>query len=227
MANSVVKKPASMPTEWQDLADAYFQALSESPTPLLKFKKTKFVIHDTEVPLGTKFLAYCGDWQRGWVKFVDGELIEKKIGRVADRFIVLERDELDDLDPINWSRDDDNKPIDPWCRQDYLPLEDVESGERLVFVTSSFGGRIAVEILCGKFARANIDGGGGSPIIKLATGVFHTKKYGEIMRPDFQVVEWAGGGGGGPRDVTPPKATAEIEGPPDYDPADPLNYDDR
>src|SRR5262245_15808391 len=145
------KKTSSLPAVYQDTLQAFTEALANSPTPLLKFKKTKYFIATSEVALGTTFIAYCGDWTRGCCKFIDGKLVEKRIGRVADRFEPCERDELDDRDPINWSKDEDGKPVAPWTRQDYLPMENVETGERCLFVTSSFGGRITIEILCQKY----------------------------------------------------------------------------
>jgi hypothetical protein len=216
MGNEVAK--AQLPAEYRDYTQAFLDALAASPVPLLKFKKGKYFVQDVEVPLGSKFIAYCGDWVRGWVKFVDGELVDKKIGRVADRFVVPERDELDDRDPINWSKDDDGEPIDPWVRQDYLPLESSDSGERFLFVTSSFGGRIGVEILCQRWVR-NITK--GRPTIKLEVGEFSTKRYPRIPRPDFVIVDWDGDA----PEVLVITPKAANEGPPDYDPADPRDYE--
>jgi hypothetical protein len=175
-----------VPAIYRDTLDAFVAALANSPTALMKFKKTKYFISTSEVALGTNFVAYCADWQRGWAKFVDGELVDKKVGRVADKFVVVERDELDDRDPINWSKDEDGVPIDPWTRQDYLPLENCETGERCLFVTSSFGGRIGIEILCQQYTRRMAKGVFGLPTVRLSTGAFHTKRYGEITRPISQ-----------------------------------------
>jgi hypothetical protein len=212
----------NLPAGYKDAARAFLDALAAAPVPLLKFKKTKFVVRDTEVPLGTEFIAYLHDWARGWVKFMDDELVDKKIGRVIDRFSVPERDELGDADEELWERGDDGKPRDPWVRQDYLPLENAETGEHLVFVTPSFGGRIAIEALAQRFAR-NV--GKGLPRVKLATGMFHTKKFGEITRPDFPITAWESDGR---VDITPRAATprhrVDEEGPPENDPADP-GYD--
>jgi hypothetical protein len=216
MGNQITKATSNL----QAVADAFHEALADSPTPLLKFKKDRYVISgDVEVPLGTKFLAYCADWQRGWCKFVDGELVEKRIGRVADRFHPPERDELGDLDESLWEKDDDGVPQDPWSFQHYLPLENVATGERLVFVSSSIGGGIGVQILCDKWHRRLYRGLIGLPTVKLAIGKFKTKKYGAVPRPEFEVVSW--------EDDMPPAAVSKKvppvadRGPPEIDPADP------
>jgi hypothetical protein len=215
-----------LPATLQDEADAFLEALKDSPTPLLKFKKTKFVLGDAEVKLGTEFVAYCCDWTRGWTKFLDGELVEKRIGRVAPPqcFKPPERHELGDLDKSLWAIDDDGEPQDPWSYQNYLPLECVQSGERYVFVTSSIGGRIGVEILCGKYARRLAKGLTGLPTIKLAIGTFHTKKFKDVPRPDFPAVF---GEDGEPVTVLPRPVGGPVrteEGPPELHPEDP-GYD--
>src|SRR5262249_56074709 len=128
MGNQVTKATSNL----QGVADAFHEALADSPTPLLKLKKDRYVIAgDVEVPLGTKFLAYCADWQRGWCKFVDGELVEKRIGRVADRFHPPERDELGDLEESLWERDDDGVPQDPCAFQHYLLLDNPPHAQHL------------------------------------------------------------------------------------------------
>jgi hypothetical protein len=203
----------------QTIADAFREALADSPTPLVKFKKDKFVTAgDAELPLGAQFVAYCADWQRGWVKFVDGELVEKRIGRVADRFKVPERDELGDLEKSLWDKDDDGVPQDPWSFQHYLPLENITTGERFVFVSSSVGGGIGVEMLCDKWARRLSSGLFGLPTVKLATGEFRTKKYGAVKRPHFEVVSWDD-------DEPPvklvPSITSDNRDPLELDPGDP------
>jgi hypothetical protein len=219
----------TLPTKPKSEVDLILEAASKGPTPLLKFKKTKFEIGDQEVPLGTQFIAYCTDWRQGWVKFIGDEKVDERIGRVADGFHPPERDELGDTDQEEWEPDDDGKLRDPWVFQQYLPLENVKTGERYLFVSSSKGGGIGVEILCHHWAK-DIDKGlhRGLPIVKLATGSFHTKKYGAIQRPDFPIVSWPDDDLVAPRIKVVPSlglADDENEGPPDlYDPEDP-HYD--
>src|SRR5262249_10426666 len=153
----------------------------------LKFKKTKFLCGDDQIPLGREYIADATDWRRGWMKFRDGEVADQRIGRIADGFKAPERDELGDLDQAQWETGSDGKPRDPWVLQDLLPLEDAETGERYIFVTSSFGGRIAGEALCKRWAR---NANKGLPTVKLATAEFTTKAYGAITRPDFPIVGW-------------------------------------
>jgi hypothetical protein len=196
--------------------DRLIEAASSGPTPLLKFKKTKFECQEVEIPLGTKFVAYCADWRRGWVKFAGDEKVDERIGRVVDKFEPCERDELGDLDQSEWETDDiTGEPTDPWCLQHYVPLENLDSGERYLFVTSSTGGRIAIESLVARWGReVKKNPALGLPVIRLATGQFGTKKFGSVARPDFPIVGWEDGEPIGVRpirDVTPPKPAAKEE----------------
>jgi hypothetical protein len=216
----------SVPAKAKTALELIYEAASQGPTPLLKFKKTKFEVGDQEVPLGTTFLAYCEDWRQGWVKFIGEEKVDERIGRVADGFCPPERDELGDTDQEEWEADDDGKLKDPWVFQTYLPLENVKTGERYLFVSSSAGGKIGVEILQARWSR-DIKNGihRGLPIIKLATGTFSTKKYGAIVRPDFPIVSWPDDDSAAPKMKVVPASLVDDEddeGPPDlYDPEDP------
>jgi hypothetical protein len=74
--------------------------------------------------------------------------------------------------------------------QNILPMDDLETGEYMIFVTSSVGGKIAVEALCNSVVRAYKKGNqSGLPIIKLDTKPF-TTKYGTKPRPHFPIARW-------------------------------------
>jgi hypothetical protein len=155
---------------------------------LLKFSKGHFLVGTEEIPVGKEYVAHIEHWTRGWVKFRHGELIERRVGRVADGFVVPKRDELDDTDSTKWETDTRGDPQDPWSQQSYLPLEDVESGEILTFVSGSVGGRQAVSRLAGRAARhlALM----GLPIVKLGIESYRHKSFGRIDKPDFPIVGW-------------------------------------
>jgi hypothetical protein len=70
---------------------------------LLKFSKGHYIAGTEEITTGTRFIAHIEHWTRGWVKFRNGQLIERRVGRVADGFIVPRREELDDQDSSTWS----------------------------------------------------------------------------------------------------------------------------
>jgi hypothetical protein len=50
---------------------------------LLKFKKGEYLVSDEVVPLGNKYIAHVVGWTKCWIKFVDGEVVERKTYRVT------------------------------------------------------------------------------------------------------------------------------------------------
>jgi hypothetical protein len=174
---------------------------------LIKFSKGKYFVGTEEVPSGTEFIAHVSNWTRGWVKFVGGSLVEHRIGKVVDRFQVPDRSELGDLDPEAWGKNAKGEPQDVWCQQSYLPMENVQTGDVVTFVSGSVGGRAAISKLCG-YAAKYIDTM-GQPRIKLAVESYKHKSYGRIEKPDFPVSGWSDDGGI-PSASEPEHSTAEI-----------------
>ena len=187
----VSAQQARVPAPLADAANNILKA-SEGPASIVKFKKGHFYAGESEIAVGREFVAYCGDWAQGWIKFENGEVTDRRFGRVAEGFHPPERDELGNADQSNWPSGLDGAPSDPWVYQHYLPLEDAETGERFLFVTSSAGGSIAVRGLCNRYARSIAR---GLPTIRLSVGEFTSKKYGATPRPDFPIVGWESDGG--------------------------------
>ena len=53
---------------------------------------------------GTRMLVYMPGMERGWIKWRDGQPVERVMGLVASGFQPPARDELDDLDRSTWGR---------------------------------------------------------------------------------------------------------------------------
>jgi hypothetical protein len=157
---------------------------------ILKFKKGEYFIGEEEIPLGTEYLAHVVGWTKCWIKFVDGEFVDRQTYRVALGEKPPEREKLDDLDESQWEKDDDGKPVDPWVYQYLLPFENRSNGELVIFVTPSVGGKRAIADLCQIYTRRVQKGGSGQPIAKLAKTDMLTKKWGKVPRPVFEVVGW-------------------------------------
>jgi hypothetical protein len=163
---------------------------------LLKYSKGHYIIGTEEVRLGTEYIAHVEHWVRGYVKFRGGCLIEHKVGRVADGFVVPTREELDETDATLWEKSPSGEPKDPWSKQSYLPLENIETGEIVTFVSGSYGGRQAISKLCSQAARhlASM----GQPVVKLGTESYKHKSYGRTDKPILHLVRWTSEGGAVP-----------------------------
>jgi len=158
---------------------------------ILKFNHNQGVYQtrDEPVAIGSQFLAHTSAWQKVWTHFApDGSVIEQKIFVVKDcREKVPKREELGDDDESKWSKGEDGRLLNPWLYQYYLPLEKLETGEILVFVTRSAGGMFAVQKMCEAYAKRLKSGQDGLPIVKLGTASFG--RHG-VLRPDFETVGW-------------------------------------
>ena len=135
---------------------------------LMKFDyaKEKFFISDDEVPLGREFVAHCGSYARGWTKFIDKRPVDVKVLKVNEGQPPT-RDKLDEPELADTEND-------PWVFQRYLPLEDPDSGEVIIFVSKSTGGKIALGDLLDTYQHNTP----GLPMIKLPAPRFNTKSFG-------------------------------------------------
>jgi hypothetical protein len=157
---------------------------------ILKFQKGKYYVGDDEIAVNTEMAAHIAQLARGWVKFRGGELVDRRMGKVVEGFMMPKREDLDDNDESNWEKNERGERRDPWVAQSYLPLENLETGELVVFVTGSVGGSTAVGALV-KTASRNLHK--GLPIIQLGVRSYKHKQFGRIENPDFPIVGWTGG----------------------------------
>jgi hypothetical protein len=169
--------------------DPFAAAAAEaaSNAPFLKFTKGKYYLLEVEVPPGTEFTVSKNDIAWGLVMFFGGKKLNEKIGRIADGFKLPEREELGDLDPAHWETDSAGKPKDPWTKQFYAPMVNVESGEPAIFVTGSKGGAAAVGGLLAQIARNPLR---GNPTIALHVREYKHPQHGRLTNPVLKVIGW-------------------------------------
>lgn len=195
MTNTTVEKAHNQMTlAEQEAHNIASEANNEVFQKMIKFKKdgeTSAYFCDGEpIELGTQMIAHAIGWTKTWVKFVDKEVEERKIYRIAKGERAPERDQLPDQDESKWPIGLNNRPADPWVHQYLLPLEAMD-GEVRIFVASSFGGRRAVSELCSAYGRRRVkDPSTGQPIIRLQKGLMPTRNFGDVARPVFEIVGW-------------------------------------
>jgi hypothetical protein len=167
--------------------------------PFVRFSKQgEFAISDTEtIPAGTRCFAHANEIMFGWRKWVNNQLVETRMGRVADRFVPAQRHELGDTDESQWEAQDDGTRRDPWQFCASVPLTRVDTGESYVFSVSSKGGLRAVNGLTrtyGSRVRAKGDAA-GLPIVELQPDSYKHNRYGKIFFPVLHIVGWTGADG--------------------------------
>jgi hypothetical protein len=190
MSNEVTVKSSSVLTTYTEEADTLLEA-TEGHDKLLKFVKGKYKVRDDEVPLGTQYVVHANQLTYCWIKFRDKKRLERRMGKAVEKWIPPERKELDDNDQTTWEKGLDGNPKDPWKFQHLLPFEHLESGDVVIFVTDSTGGKIATEEIVREYARRlKRKGSRALPIVKLASKDMPTKAYGNVPRPHFEVDGW-------------------------------------
>ncbi|HEY7232237.1 MAG TPA: hypothetical protein VH934_07530 [Xanthobacteraceae bacterium] len=201
-----MNKLATKATFIDGLAEEVAELKGNGFGPLLKYDyaKEKYFVGEDEVPLGREFIAHCDQYARGWTKFVDKVPVDVRVFKIGNGK-PPERHELDELQLADTEND-------LWVFQRFLPLEDLETGEIIVFVSKSVGGKIALGDLLSTFG-ANAHR--GLPMVKLATGSFNTKSFGKKPRPVFVIMGYSGG------DTKKTLMSLNEPGPPNYEPGDP------
>lgn len=164
-------------------------ARDAGPGRFLKFVQGTYTSDGEEIAIGTRCGAFVDELSRVWVKFVDGGLVEKRTYFVRDMVKPPEREDMPDLDTGYWGRDKSGHPKNPWSLQWVLPLQKIETGERLTFVTNSKGGDEAVRNLVAEYVRRRPS----LPVIMLRASKYPNKRYGGFTHiPLLPVVRWTG-----------------------------------
>ena len=143
--------------------------------------------------------------QAGWIRFTGkGNPPIRHMGAVFDGFAMPKRETLNELDETQWELDLSGRPQDPWQHQNLLPLQNTETGELLVFGTTSVTGRRAVGNLIAFCDRLQIKEPNAYPVIKLQVSGFQHRddRVGWVKVPAFTVV------GRAPKDSTSPATTS-------------------
>jgi hypothetical protein len=185
----IVKSQNTLPANHEEEAD-HLLSSTQGHDRLLKFNKGRYKVGDDEVPLGTQYVAHAGQLTFCWIKFIDSKVADRRMGLAAAGFVPPKREELGDNDQSEWAIVD-GSPKDPWNFQHLLPLENLQTGELLIFTTSSIGGKIGTEEVVREYARRlKRKGSRALPIVKLAVKQMPTKKFGDVPRPYFEVEGW-------------------------------------
>jgi hypothetical protein len=184
------KQQATTPTEYDN---PWLEAAAEAGSEfgkLLKFNKGEWLIGEDTVSDGTEYIAFIDEVARGWIKFEDGSVTDRRIVKVAAGH-PPKREELGDIDSSQWEISDDGKPRDPYVFQWLLPMSPVEAeGDLTVYATASKGGIGAIGLLCKVYGRSQRNG--LLPIVALKITSYKHPVYGKVLKPDLPIVGWHG-----------------------------------
>jgi hypothetical protein len=128
-----------------------------------------------------------------WIRWDDGEVAETRVVDASGR---PERDELGHDDTSKWPLAFGGNGVqDPWSLVQYVYLFDRKTAGSATFVGPSTG----AEIACGKLRDSmqnmrRFSAPGACPVVKLSMVIWPTKRFGNVPRPHFQIIDWIGGG---------------------------------
>jgi hypothetical protein len=166
---------------------------------LLKFSKGDYLVgeHNAEMKIGTELVANMDELMVGWIRWEDNKPVEQIMGRLADGYQPMKREELRHEDKSLWEVDEVTKePRDPWQFSNYLimktPGEDDPDDALFTFATASKGGIGGVGKLCKEYGKAMRQRPDEFPIVQLAVGSYaHSNKaFGRIKYPILDIVGW-------------------------------------
>jgi hypothetical protein len=170
-----------------------YLASDASGGTVLRFNKDgKFIKPtqgDEEVPEGTQLVCHWDQARGGFQRFLEkGERPDVRIDLVFGGK-PPERDELDDNDPATWPVSQlTGKQEDPWRKIRIVPLENPETGEILLFSTTSKTGIRAVSNLLQQAARMMAKEPNQLPVIKLRCGGYDDRRFGWVRVPAFEFI---------------------------------------
>jgi hypothetical protein len=167
--------------------------------PFVRFSKQgEYEISETEtIPLGTRCIAHVDEAMLGYRKWAGNQIVDRHVGRVADRFVPPQRRDLGDTDEHNWELRDDGTRTDPWQFHLSVPLTILSTEASYLFTVTSKGGlRCVSGLVRGYGGRVREKGNtAGLPIVELAADSYKHRTYGKIFFPVLHNVGCTGPNG--------------------------------
>lgn len=170
---------------WSDTAKEANNRLLKGT--LIRFSDWRWQRGKEQVPMpeGTQLVAT--NMVTAWVKWSDGKPSETRVREPGQR--LLDREELGDNDPADWSDGPDGKPRDPWQLTRFVHMISPTTAESYTFSTSSWGGREAVLNLSDAIERMRSVHAGAVPVVELGAAPMQTR-YGKKSKPVLKIVGW-------------------------------------
>lgn len=140
-----------------------------------------------ELALGTKLAVNMNNFRRGWICWVDSEVVDEVLVRVVEGKPPAEN-QLADHGP--YVKNDDRN--DGWSEQAAVDFRDIETGKEFIFKHSSASALRALGTLLKDYGKDYKNHPGEVPVVVLDTSSFtpKNKKWGKKYSPIFRIVEW-------------------------------------
>lgn len=187
------------------------------------------------VIIGTKaVITKQGEWINGSTKEPlqeDLKLIVVEIARAIQKWegdlpvddctrFLDQHEAVPELDMMNeaipkkeWGEGPDGKPRGPWQFQWLVYLLDPKSMAKYTYAFNTTGGRMALEALTDatRSKRLLTRQPNWFPVVLLRDTIFVSKRFGDIPRPHFEIVDWVMLGGAPAPTLAPASPKASLE----------------
>jgi hypothetical protein len=142
-------------------------------------------------PIGATVMFLCNMHEvwLGWIKLVDGKIVDRRIGRLVDGYQRPPREELDDFEEHSWPRNRrSGEPEDPWHQTTYLPMRCMEDDAPCVYGPFAATALRAIRDFVATYRR--VDRGGKFPVVLLESRSFQNQGGGTTYVPVLKIVGW-------------------------------------
>jgi hypothetical protein len=129
-------------------------------------------------------------FKKGLQCWIGKQLVDSKMGLVADGFIPPRWEDLGHTDESQWEIDNYGNPRNPWQETETVELADPKTRELFTFTTNSSGGLKATKKLCLDYARERHQYPDAWPVIELNINIWKSSTYGPMKDPAFLIVGW-------------------------------------
>lgn len=172
--------------------------------PIVTFKNQKWRWRTTDektLPPGQTVAANILESERGWLRFEEikdedsgkmvNRVVEKQLGKVANRYRPKDRSELGYQDKEKWRKDVEGKPLDPWVSIIQFPavLVGNKGNYRVMLTGNSIGWQRSVGNLFKEWGGQRALNAGKVPVLALDSQEGRTS-HGLRDFPTMTIVEW-------------------------------------
>jgi hypothetical protein len=148
---------------------------------------------NTEIPSGTKFIAFLHETRRGFIKF-NGEGVppDVQMVRIDEDVEDIERDPLGENDRSKWPLGMDGQPADPWKEQIVIPMARDDAGRELyLYVSRGIVAMNSAGDLLGRWRWHPNRAAGLIPVVIIESGTYPSKKFGgRKPKPILKMDRW-------------------------------------
>jgi hypothetical protein len=142
---------------------------------------------------GARLVARMDKLMSGWRKWVNRQVVDARLGMVADGYEPPRRSDLGDTDENLWPVDDDGVPTDCWQFSFFLQFVDPsDSSIKYIWVAATHGAQKEIGAMSQAYADKRKHSPNALPLVELSSDFYRHRKYGRVDTPQLDIIGWVG-----------------------------------